>query len=74
MARKPQDPKILVDKALSAFKGAVADLKSATTILDSQARSKRATATRLNTEAADLEKQADEAALIAERLSGLITP
>jgi hypothetical protein len=73
MARQ-KDPKVLVNNALSSFKGAVADLKTATTILDQQARSKRATATRLNTDAADLEKQADEAALIAERLSGLITP
>jgi hypothetical protein len=74
MSRKPKDPKILVSTALSAFKGAVADLKAATTILDSKARSKRALATRLYAEANDLEKQADEAAAIATRLDDLITP
>lgn len=73
MARQ-KDPKRMVDAALSSFKGAVADLREAASILDKRAANKRALANALNSDAATYEQQADEAALIAERLDGLITP
>jgi hypothetical protein len=73
MARKNVNPKALVDGALASLRKTLADLDAAVKAYDADAKSKRATATSLNAQAALSEQSADDADVVAAKIRALIT-
>ena len=71
MARK--NPKALVDGALASLRRTLDDLETAVKAYDDDAKSKRATASRLNAQAAESEQAADQADVVAAKIRALIS-